>query len=121
MVLTDRLRLDVNLPVVVYQQGTGLILNDQTYSAPRTRGWATFAWGPTCACLAKAAGDSLRPLGSRYSLPTGKASAFTGDGHWRFWPRVLLAGNVRTFSWAARLGYHIRPTRAIVRWRPATS
>ena len=110
VVLKDRLRLDVNLPVVVYQQGTGLILNDQSYSAPAHQGLGDVRLGADLRLYGQSGGPLIAAAGVQAFAPNGKASAFTGDGHWRFWPRVLLAGNVRTLSWAARLGYHIRPT-----------
>ncbi len=110
VVLANRLRLDVNVPVVLYQQGTALVLNNLSYAIPPHSALGDTRFGVDLRLFGDGGGRFTGAVGVQVFAPTGDAPDFTGDGGWRVWPRVLLAGNVGEFSWAARLGYHIRPT-----------
>ena len=57
-----------------------------------------------------AAGAIRGAVGLQLFLPTGQTQAFSSDGGFRVWPRVLVAGGRGQLEWAARLGVHIRPT-----------
>ena len=110
VVLAHRLRLDVNLPVVLYQQGSELVLNNLTYGIPPHTALGDVRFGADVRVFGEAGGRFIAAVGVQVFTPTGDAANFTGDGGWRAWPRVMLAGNAGEFSWAARFGYHIRPT-----------
>ena len=110
VVLADRVRLDVNVPVVLYQQGTALVLNNLTYGLPPHSALGDTRLGLDVRLFGQGGGRFIGALGVQVFAPTGDASRYTGDGGWRVWPRALLAGNLGEFSWAARFGYHIRPT-----------
>jgi hypothetical protein len=57
-----------------------------------------------------AAGAIRGAVGLQLFLPTGQTQAFSSDGGFRVWPRVLVAGDRGKLEWAARVGVHIRPT-----------
>jgi outer membrane protein OmpA-like peptidoglycan-associated protein len=110
VVLGNRLRLDLNVPVVLYQQGTTLVLNDQMFTAPAHMGVGDARLGADVRLVGQTGGPFVGAVGVQVFVPAGGTSAFTGDGAWRVWPRILMAGDIRTFSWAAQLGFHVRPS-----------
>ncbi len=110
VVLGNHFRLDLNLPVVLYQQGSAVALNDRTFAAPARSALGDVRIGADLRVFGHT-GDLFRAaVGAQVFVPAGKTSTFAGDGSWRVWPRLLLAGDAGAFTWAANAGYHIRPT-----------
>ncbi len=121
LVIADRLRLGVSLPIAIYQQGED------------ARGIAVAALAPTKAALGDGRlaadvllfGDYGSPVrgavGARLFLPTGSRTQFTGDGTARVAPHVLLAGDYAGFLYAARLGVAVRPFDGTFEGRPLGS
>lgn len=109
VVLGNHFRADLNVPVVLYQQGNALILNDQSFGAPAHTALGDVRIGADLRVFGHTGDPFVAAIGAQVFIPTGKTSAFTGDGGWRVWPRVMMAGDIRAFSWAVRLGYHLRP------------
>lgn len=109
VVLGSFARLGVGVPVAVYQDG----------DAPRT-GAAQREPASRHALGDLRLVSDFRIFGSFENrlraaaglvvhLPTGHRDAYTSDGLVRFAPRLLVAGALRWFDWAARLGYLYRP------------
>ena len=112
VVLWERLRLGVNLPVLAFQSGQRGTVQGTPFEADD---------GPTVGDLRLAA--DVRLLGSYRSpfslaagvavfAPTGKQEAFAGDGKVRVLPRLLLAGDIGNFAYAAKLGVQYRANDA---------
>lgn len=61
--------------------------------------------------LAFGAPDGPFRLGAsaQLSIPSGSQDAYVTDGTFRAMGRLLFAGDVSRFSWAAQLGVHLRP------------
>jgi hypothetical protein len=107
--LWDRVRLDVSLPVAMGQSGSATDINGLTYAAPEAYGVGDLRVGGDVRVLRLAAGAIRGAVGVQLFLPTGQTQAFTSDGGFRVWPRLLLAGGRGPLEWAARVGVHIRP------------
>src|SRR4051812_33192112 len=112
LVLWDRLRLGVNLPILAYQAGEGGTIQGAGFKA---------ATGAAVGDLRLAA--DVRLLGTYHSpfslaagvavfAPTGKQEAFAGDGKVRVLPRLLLAGDIGNLAYAAKLGVQYRANDA---------
>jgi OmpA-OmpF porin, OOP family len=108
VVLWERLRLGVNLPVLAFQSGQRGTVQGTPFEADD---------GPTVGDLRLAA--DVRLLGSYRSpfslaggvavfAPTGKQEAFAGDGKLRVLPRLLMAGDIGNLVYAAKLGVQYR-------------
>ncbi len=110
VVLGNHFRLDLNLPVVLYQQGNALILNDQSFKAPSHTALGDVRIGADLRVYGHTGEAFMAAVGAQVFVPAGKTATFAGDGSWRVWPHLLLAGDAGVFSWAASLGYHVRPT-----------
>jgi outer membrane protein OmpA-like peptidoglycan-associated protein len=108
LVLSNRVRLALNMPVGLVLRGDGGALDTTVVVADE---------GPALGDLRAAvdvrlAGQYRDPLtvaaGVRAWLPTGSEAAYAGDGSIRIGPRVMLAGEVDAFAYAAQLGYTYR-------------
>jgi outer membrane protein OmpA-like peptidoglycan-associated protein len=105
LVLWERFRLGLNLPVLAYQTGDagasmGLAMPPQN----------DMGLGDTRVALdARLFGDPAGPitsaLGVAVYLPTGSERDYTGDGALRLAPRALAAGQFGQFAYGARIGY----------------
>jgi OOP family OmpA-OmpF porin len=103
LVLADRLRLGLNVPVAIYQDGDPSRLDGQAYK-PATE--------PAIGDIRLAAdlrlvGDKTDPFtlafGVRAWLPTGPSEQYAGDGAFRIAPQLLAAGDLGVFTYGARL------------------
>ncbi len=121
LVVAERLRVGVNVPVAIYQHGDEL------------EGIAIAARAPSKAALGdvRLSGDAMLfgaygailrgAVGAQLFLPTGSRSQFTGDGTVRVLPRFLFAGDVGGFVYATKLGVMVRPFDGTFEGRPLGS
>ena len=89
LVVWNRARFDLDLPVPLVHTGTSTVVGGQTYGAPD----GAFTGAVTALVF----------------LPTGNTKAFSSDGGVRFWPQLMAAGRRDRFNWAGRFGVHVRP------------
>ena len=109
LVLWQRVRFGVNLPIALYQNGDSGALAGAALSAPTS----SFAAGDL-----RLAGDlriagvyggpATLGVGVQVYLPTGSRGSFTGDESVRVAPRIMLAGDVGALAYAARIGIMYR-------------
>jgi OmpA-OmpF porin, OOP family len=109
LVLWDRARVDLDLPVPIANSGTSTVIGSQTYAAPEGAGVGDLRLGGVVRIYARPGGAFTGALGARLFLPTGDPKAFSSDGGVRFWPQLLAAGRRDRLTWAARFGVHLRP------------
>jgi outer membrane protein OmpA-like peptidoglycan-associated protein len=108
LILWDRLRIGVNLPVAVYQTGSGGTLNGVTYGAPGSFAIGDGRIGADVRLLGKY-GDAITVAGGvQVFVPIGSRSDYTGDENLRITPRLLAAGEIGMFEYAARVGVQYR-------------
>jgi OOP family OmpA-OmpF porin len=110
LVLTDRVRVAIDVPVQAFADGRGATVAGSTIAPP--------AEGASLGDIRLAAdvrifgtyGEVITgAVGLQLSLPTGDKDAYAGDGQTRITPHFLLAGDIGPFVYAARLGVTIRP------------
>jgi hypothetical protein len=107
--MAERFRLAASLPAIVYQHGDDLP-PPSTARAPSNEQ----AFGDVrLSADVRVLGTYERPLraaaGLSLWLPTGSARAYTSDGTVRVAPRLLFAGGISSFVWAAKVGFALRP------------
>jgi outer membrane protein OmpA-like peptidoglycan-associated protein len=100
-VFADRLRVGLNVPVAVHQDGEPLA------GAPGLSPADAPALGDVrLAADVRLTGEHDAPftlaVGVRAWLPTGLRSQFTSDGSLRLAPQILVAGRAGVFAWASR-------------------
>lgn len=113
IVLGDRLRFGVNLPVVLLAEGDPGQLGPVTYPAPASAtSFGDARLGVDLRLFGKHDGPLTMALGTQVWLPTGDTANYTSDGSVRVAPRVLAAGNIGAFTYAAKLGIMFRDPEA---------
>ncbi len=110
VVLGNHFRLDLNLPVVLYQQGGALVLDNHAFAVPSHTALGDVRIGADLRVYGHTGDPFMAAVGAQVFVPAGKTATFAGDGSWRVWPHLLVAGDAGAFTWAANVGYHIRPT-----------
>ncbi len=111
LVLADRFRLGLNLPVLAFQHGatlSGFATNLNT-KAPSSAGVGDLRVGGDVRLFGEYGDAITGAVGVQVYFPTGSREDYTGDGTMRVKPRAMVAGDVGLLTYAAELGYHVRP------------
>lgn len=104
----DRLRVGVNLPLVLATSGSVWDVRSQSYEAGSGGGLGDVRLGADYRVFGER-GQALRAAVSvQMFLPTGKRSAYASDQTTRIYPRILAAGDLSLFTWAVSLGPDFR-------------
>ncbi len=113
LVLADRFRFGLNLPVALYQDGETTTINvngvDETLKAADKPAIGDVRLAADVRILGTYGGVFTLAGGIRAWLPTGQRSQFTGDGSARIAPQVMAAGDIGPLTYAARLALSYRP------------
>lgn len=102
-VLADRLRLGMNLPLALYQDGEETRLNGETLKPADKPAMGDFRFAADLRVVGQKTDPFTLAVGMRAWIPTGERSQFTGDGSVRLAPQVLAAGDLGLLTYAARL------------------
>ncbi len=111
IVLWDRLRLGVNVPVAVYQHGERgtLTATNQTFLPPDTPAFGDVRVGGDVRLLGEYGDAFTLAFGAHVYLPTGTRANYTGDETVRVQPRLAAAGDLGPLAYAARVAAQYRP------------
>ncbi len=109
VMMWNRVRFDLNLPLSLVASGTTAQIDTQSYSAPQSGIVGDIRLGADARVLERAQGRFVAAAGLQLFIPTGTTRAFTGDGGVRLWPRAMVAGERGRMVWAAHLGFQYRP------------
>ena len=108
-VVGDRLRFGVSLPVVLYADGEDAQLGALRYAAPASaQSFGDARLAIDLRLFGAHDGPLTMAVGTQLFLPTGDPASYSGDGSVRAAPRLLAAGNIGAFTYAAKLGTMIR-------------
>ncbi len=109
LVLWDRLRVGVSLPVAVFQDGHNGVIDGVTYTAPPTQpAVGDLRFGADLRIVGTYGDPLTLALGARAYVPTGSRSDYVGDGAIRIDGRVEVAGDLGVFTYALRAGGEYR-------------
>jgi OOP family OmpA-OmpF porin len=121
LILADRFRVGISLPVAIYQHGDELQGIAIAASSP-TKGAIGDTRLTVDALIFGEYGDPIRgAVGAQVFLPTGSRTQFTGEGVVRVAPRFLIAGDYVGFMYAAKVGFGFRPEGDVFEGRPLGS
>ena len=108
--LWDRVALNVDLPVALYQAGE----SGSTLASPETADLGDLRVGLRLRLF----GDYFDPfqigIGGYVWVPTGGTDGYMSDGELRGEPALLLGGRIDRLVWSAAAGPQFRPSQAIV-------
>jgi outer membrane protein OmpA-like peptidoglycan-associated protein len=106
--IADRLRLSVNLPVVLAQGGDGTIVNGMIVSTVEGLAVGDLRLAADLR-IAGEYGDAISlAIGVQVHAPTGDRDAFAGDGDVRVMPRLMIGGDIAAFAYSVRAGFNYR-------------
>jgi OmpA-OmpF porin, OOP family len=112
VVLWERLRLGVNLPILAYQAGQRGTVQGTRFEAADGAGVGDVRLAADVRLLGSYRSPFSLSGGVAVFAPTGKQEAFAGDGKVRVLPRLLLAGDIGNLAYAAKLGVLYRANDA---------
>jgi OmpA-OmpF porin, OOP family len=104
LVLWERLRLGVNLPILAYQEGEGGTLQGQRFEAAEGAALGDLRLGADVRLLGAYRSAVTLAGGLAVYAPTGEQAAFASDGKVRLLPRLLVAGDIGNLTYSAKLG-----------------
>ncbi len=104
LMLGERLRLGVNLPVLADQAGEGGTLNGVRFEASEGAALGDLRLAADLRLFGKYRSPVSLAGGVAVFVPTGNRDAFASDGQVRVLPRLLLAGDVGNLAYSAKLG-----------------
>jgi OOP family OmpA-OmpF porin len=109
LILWERLRVAASLPFLVHNDGTTATTTNGTFSSSDGTTFGDLRLG-TDVRLLGAYGDLFTmAVGAQVHLPTGNEDAYATDGKVRLQPRLLGAGDLGPFAYAAQIGFNYRP------------
>jgi OmpA-OmpF porin, OOP family len=107
--LFSRLRLGLDVPVAVYQAGTSGVVDGVAYPAVTSGGVGDLRVGADLRLFGHYGGPISVALGVQLFVPSGNSAQYLGDNSFHaVLPRVLVAGQLGWFAYAAHLGFHYR-------------
>ena len=104
LVLVDRLRLGVSMPVLVHQAGEPGSVNGARFEAAEGAAAGDLRAAADLRLFGKYRSPASLAVGAAVFVPTGAQAAYTSDGEVRVLPRLLLAGDIGNLAYGAKLG-----------------
>ena len=109
LVLFDRLRLGLNVPVLLLGDGTTATLGSATLPAPTVgQALGDIRLGADVRLIGVYGDPFTAAIGAQVWLPTGDQGAYMSDSQTRVMPRVQVAGDVGPIAYSARVGWQFR-------------
>ena len=112
LLIADRLRLGLSLPLQLYADGHPARVNGVTYVGPLHEQSVGDIRASVDLRVAGEYGDAFTvAVGGSLFIPLGQRESFNGDDVTRFSPHLNIAGDIGMFAYALRGGYELRPLR----------
>jgi hypothetical protein len=108
LMLSDRFRLSISVPLVLVQNGTSFIVDDREYVAPSRLDAGDIRLGADAIVWAPGGRAPRVGGGAAFFIPSGSRESFSGDRAFRADGNVALAGEVGALAYAGRFAaeYH---------------
>jgi outer membrane protein OmpA-like peptidoglycan-associated protein len=111
--LGDRFRLALSMPFVLYTEGEQGRLQGRTYNRPANeQALGDLRVGVDLRLFGEYDSPITLAIGVQGWAPTGDTQSYTSDGRARVQPRLLAAGQLGSFVYAAKTGVMIRDPEA---------
>lgn len=106
--LWDRVRLDTNIPVALWQDGEQAVIDGVVYDPPSGAAFGDIRLGGDVRLFGRFRDPLTIAAGVRLWLPTGSSNQYTSDGTTRFDVHLSAAGELSIFSYSGQLGVMYR-------------
>jgi OOP family OmpA-OmpF porin len=107
-VLLERLRLSLNMPILLAQGGDTLSVDGESSSVAQGTHFGDLRAGADVRLFGAYRDPFTLAVGAQLYFPTGDQAALAGDGKFRFAPRALAAGEVGPFVYSGRFEFVVR-------------
>lgn len=108
VVVLDRLRLGVNIPLLLVNNGEGGYVGGTNFQLKEGASVGDLRVAADYRFWGDLGGKARLSGGVRIHLPTGSTVAFSGDGKFRLTPQVMFGGDYERFTYGARAGLGLR-------------
>ncbi len=108
LVLWEDLRIGVNLPILLVNNGDGGRLNGLSFETDEGAAIGDLRLAVDYRLLGADRDVARLSAGFRVHFPTGNEQAFAGDDNIRITPQVMFAGDSNDIAYAARVGLGLR-------------
>lgn len=108
LIIWDRLRLGLNVPLLLVNNGVGGVLAGTNYQLDEGAAFGDIRLSGDYRLLGNLGERARLSAGLRVFLPTGSTESYSGDESFRFVPQVMFAGDHDRVTYGARLGLGIR-------------
>jgi outer membrane protein OmpA-like peptidoglycan-associated protein len=108
LILANRLRLGLNLPVLLSQSAEQTDVNGVTFGAAQGAAVGDLRIGADVRLVGEYRDVFSLAFGVQLYAPTGNRAAFEGDGKVRFAPHLMIAGDIAAFAYSIRVGFTYR-------------
>ena len=109
LVIHERVRIGLDVPVQVFADGRAVTVGTITYAPPESKtSLGDIRLAADVRLLGRYREAATLTAGLQADLPTGDRDSYAGDGATRLTPRVMVAGDISAFTYAAKLGFTIR-------------
>jgi OmpA-OmpF porin, OOP family len=114
LVIAERLRLALNVPVAFITRGQSADWLDRTIAADSGTTLGDLRVGADLRLFGRYGGPATMALGAQVYVPTGQQTFFTGDGKVRLTPHLSLAGRISLFQYAVRAALNYRAQDVVI-------
>jgi len=108
LVLWERLRLGVSVPLVLTQSGEPGSVPGTAIEYSDDTALGDIRAGLDVRLVGEYGGPFNLAIGAQVHIPSGDRSAYSGDGAVRLTPRLLISGDASVLAYSARFGYAFR-------------
>jgi OmpA-OmpF porin, OOP family len=108
LVLAERVRLSLNVPVALSTRGQSADYLDRTIAADSGTALGDIRIGADLRLVGRYGGPATLAIGAQVYVPSGQRTYFTGDGAVRLTPHLSLAGRIAVFQYAVRAALNYR-------------
>jgi hypothetical protein len=108
ILLYDRFRLALSIPVILYQNGSTFYVDDTEYIAPHGLDVGDIRASVDGIIWRRSDGVVRLAGGMRFFIPSAGRDSYASDGAVRIEPYLAVAGDVGPFTYAGRLGVQYR-------------
>jgi outer membrane protein OmpA-like peptidoglycan-associated protein len=109
LVLKNRVRIGLDLPLLVGSNGQSVATPDGIYAAGDPAGVGDLRATADAVLLGVYGKPLVLAAGLQAHVPTGSRDAYTSDHSFRVTPRMSAAGDLKPLVWAAQTGLRVRP------------
>jgi len=106
LVLSDRVRVGIDVPIAIYQNGSDATAFGESLQSPHKPAIGDIRFSADLRLLGQYGDKFILAVGGQGFIPTGQQDLYTGDGAGHGIVHAAVAGDVGMVAYAAKVGVH---------------